>query len=69
MKIALFLKSRYCSSELVTIAFLPDFLHVVAENVVTDRQTERHTYEPSTVTFTAHAGRWLISYRETSDNQ
>ena len=35
---------------------MPDFMRVVAENVVTDRLTDRHTYETTTVTLAAHAG-------------
>ena len=36
---------------------------MVAENVVTDRQTDRHTYKPSTVTFAVHVRRGLISIK------
>ena len=41
---------------------LDDFLRVVTENLKTDRQTERHTHKPSTVTLTAHACQGLIVF-------
>ena len=43
---------------------MADFLRMVAENVVTDGQTDgltdRHAYQPSTVTLAAHARRGLM---------
>ena len=36
------------------------FTRAVAENVVTDRLTDRHTYGTTTVTLAAHARRGLI---------
>ena len=38
------------------------FVRLVAENVVTDRQTDRMTHKSSTVTLAAHARRGLTLY-------
>ena len=64
-------KASQCSAELIGTALFVVSLHVVAENVVTDRQTDRQTNGPSTVTLAAQARRgwqytnyWCLYYCE-----
>ena len=61
-----FTKKRYFKNKASValnplISLIGRLLRVAAENVVTDRQTDRQNDKPSTVTLAAHTRRWLIN--------